>query len=90
MSKLRRAGLIKVNGENTANWIGLKPGDVVTVDMPEERSEFPPEDIPVDVIYEDDYILVVNKQPGIVVHPTKGNPCHTLLNGVMKKITKYR
>ena len=86
MSKLRRAGLIKVNGENTANWIGLKPGDVVTVDMPEERSEFPPEDIPVDVIYEDEYILVVNKQPGIVVHPTKGNPCHTLLNGVMKKI----
>ena len=39
MSKLRRAGAIKVNGEAVPNWIGLKPGDVVTVDMPEERSE---------------------------------------------------
>ena len=86
MTKLRRSGLIKVNGENVPNWVGLKTGDVVTVEMPDEKSEFPPEDIPVETVYEDEYILVVNKQPGIVVHPTKGNPCHTLLNGVMKKI----
>ena len=86
MSKLRRAGAIKVNGEAVPNWIGLKPGDVVTVDMPEERSEFPPEDMMLDVVYEDEHLLVINKQPGIVVHPTKGNPCHTLLNGLMYKI----
>ena len=88
MSRLRRAGAVKVNGEAVPNWIGLKPGDVVTVDMPEERSEFPPEDIPLDVVYEDEYLLVVNKQAGLVVHPTKGNPSHTLLNGLMHKILK--
>lgn len=86
MSKLRRNGAIKVNGESVPNWIGLNPGDVITVDLPEERSEFPPEEIPLDVIYEDEHLLVINKQPGIVVHPTKGNPCHTLLNGLMYKI----
>ena len=86
MSRLRRAGAIKVNGEAVPNWIGLKPGDVVTVDMPEERSEFPPEEMPLDVVYEDEHLLVINKQPGIVVHPTKGNPCHSLLNGLMYKI----
>ena len=88
LSKLRREGLIRVNGEVVPNWVGLEPGDIVTADMPEEKSEFPPEDIPLDIVYEDEYLLVINKQPGIVVHPTKGNPCHTLLNGVMYKILK--
>ena len=38
------------------------------------------------MVYEDEHILILNKQPGIVVHPTRGNPCHTLLNGIIKKI----
>ena len=37
-------------------------------------------------IFEDDSLLVINKQPGFVVHPTKGKPCHTIANGLMKKI----
>ena len=86
MTKLRRGERILLNGEAAAGWIPVKPGDVIEVLMPEERSEFPPEDIPIDVVFEDDYLMVVNKQPGIVVHPTKGNPAHTLLNGVMQKI----
>ena len=85
-SKLRRSGLIRVNGEDVPNWIGLKKGDVVTVSMPMEKSEYPAEDIPLDMVYEDEHILILNKQPGIVVHPTRGNPCHTLLNGIIKKI----
>ena len=86
MTKLRKGRLITVNGEDMPSWIPLNEGDVVRVEMPEERSEFPPENIPIDVVYEDDHILVINKQPGLVVHPTKGKPCHTLLNGLMYKI----
>ena len=88
MTKLRKAGSIRVNGELVPSWIGLRPGDLITIDLPEERSEFPPEEMPLDVVYEDEHLLVINKQPGIVVHPTKGNPCHTLLNGLMFKILK--
>ena len=61
-----------------------KAGQCLTVTMPEEVSHFDPEPIPVDVLYEDEDILVVNKQPGLVVHPTKGHPCHTLANGIMQ------
>ncbi len=88
MTKLRKGRLITVNGEDMPSWIPLEKGDVVRVEMPEERSEFPPENIPIDVVYEDDHILVINKQPGLVVHPTKGKPCHTLLNGLMYKILR--
>ena len=86
MTKLRRGERIRLNGEVSQGWIPVKAGDLVEILMPEERSEFPPEDIPLKVVFEDGHILVLNKQPGIVVHPTKGNPCHTLLNGLMKKI----
>ena len=86
MTKLRKAGAITVNGEAFAGWMPMKEGDLIRVDMPEERTEYPPEDIPIDVVYEDEYLLVINKQPGIVMHPTKGNPCHTLINGLVYKI----
>ena len=48
------------------------PGAGAQKKMPEEASDFPPEDIPIHVIYEDDDILVLNKQAGVAVHPTKG------------------
>jgi 23S rRNA pseudouridine1911/1915/1917 synthase len=77
-------GGIFLNG-NPAKLIDhIKEGDWVQVRFPVERSEFEPEDIPIDVVYEDDSILAVNKQPGFVVHPTKGHPNHTLANGIMK------
>ena len=70
----------------------MKPerGDLLTVEFPEEISSFEPEDIPIEIIYEDDDLLAVNKQPGIVVHPTKGQPAHTLVNGLMKYISDTR
>ncbi len=88
MTKLRRGERIRLNGETAAGWLPLKAGDRIEVLMPEEKSEFQPEDIPLDVVYEDEHLMVLNKQPGIVVHPTKGNPCHTLLNGIMYKMLK--
>ena len=51
---------------------------------PRDKSEGPAEDIPIYPVYEDDDLLVINKQPGIIVHPTKGHPYHTIANGLMK------
>lgn len=75
---------ICVNGKVTRlNYI-LKEGDQVSFGViKSETQDIEPEDIPIDVVYEDDDILVVNKDPGIVVHPTKSYPSHTLANGIM-------
>jgi len=78
--------LILLNGALTQGWHSVKPGDIITVDFPDETSHFEPENIPISVIYEDDDLLIINKQPGYVCHPTKGHPCHTMANGIQKYI----
>jgi len=62
------------------------PGDRITVSLPKEKSDFEPENIPITVVFEDEDLLIINKQPGYVVHPTKGHPCHTMTNGIMNYI----
>ena len=84
MTKLKIQKLIYLNGEQVQGWITPELGDVITVELPEEKSDFPAEDIPITPVYEDDDIMIINKQPGVTVHPTKGHPCHTLANGLMK------
>ncbi len=86
MTKLKQNHLVFLNGHDIQWWISPAEGDIISVLLPEEKSDFPPEDIPISVVYEDDDILVINKQPGVVVHPTKGKPCHTIANGLMKKM----
>ena len=86
LTKLKQNDLVFLNGESTPGWIQVQEGDIVTVELPEETSDFEPEDIPIEVVYEDDDILVINKQPGHVVHPTKGKPYHTIANGLQKKM----
>ena len=83
MGKLKRQNLVYKNGIITPGWHTVKPGDIISIDFPEEKSDFPPEEIPLDIVYEDDDLLVINKQYGITVHPTKGCPSHTLANGIM-------
>lgn len=83
MGKLKRQNLVYKNGDITPGWHTVKPGDIISIDFPEEKSDFPPEDIPLEIVYEDDDLLVINKQYGITVHPTKGCPSHTLANGIM-------
>ena len=83
-TKLKKNNAVYLNGEPTAGWIKPKAGDVISVRLPEEASDFAPEDIPILPVYEDDDLLIINKQPGYVVHPTKGQPCHTIANGLMK------
>lgn len=84
MTKLKFQNLVFLNGEPVAGWITPNPGDIVSVALPEEKSDFPAEDIPIYPSYEDDDLLILNKQPGITVHPTKGHPVHTIANGLMK------
>ena len=61
-------------------------GDIITIEIPEpEEVELKPQDIPIDVIYEDKDIIVVNKPKGMVVHPANGNPDGTLVNAILAK-----
>ncbi len=83
-TKLKYQNLVRLNGEEVAGWITPNIGDIITINLPEEKSDFPAEDIPIYTVYEDDDILILNKQPGVTVHPTKGHPAHTLANGLMK------
>lgn len=85
-AKIKREKLVRLNGIQIDGWITPKEGDLLTVDLPEESSDFIPQDIPLDIVYEDDSLLIINKQPGFIVHPTKGHPMNTLSNGVMKYI----
>lgn len=85
-NKIKREKLVYLNGEQIPGWITAKPGDVLEIRLPEETSDFIPEDIPIRTVYEDSSLLIINKQPGIVVHPTKGHPQHTLANGIMKEM----
>lgn len=82
-TKMKFQSLVDLNGTPTPGFIKPEVGDVISVRLPEESSDFPAENIPLDVVYEDEDILVINKQPGIIVHPTKGHPTHTIANAVM-------
>jgi len=84
--KIKRENLILLNGISVKTYLLPAVGDIITISMPEEISNFIPESIPIEIVYEDDNLLIINKQPGIVVHPTKGHPSHTIANGVMKYI----
>ncbi|MFC6323279.1 RluA family pseudouridine synthase [Companilactobacillus baiquanensis] len=78
-------GNILINN-NVAEKTGSKltKGDVVDITIPDEKPiEAIPQDIPLDVIYEDDDVLVVNKPQGMVVHPAAGHPDHTLVNAIL-------
>ena len=80
-----RAGNILVNDIAVKSNYKVKPGDVVSVVMahPPREIELLPENIPLDVIYEDDHIIVVNKEAGLVVHPGYGNYTGTLVNALV-------
>ncbi len=79
-----KAGNVRVNNNIVKANYKVKGEDVVTVVLhyPKEKNELLPQDIPLDIIYEDDALLIVNKEAGMVVHPGFGNPDGTLVNAV--------
>lgn len=81
---LIRAGEVTVNAAPSKPSHRLKESDVVTIHIPEPPPLEPvPEQIPLDIIYEDDYYLAINKPPGLVVHPGAGNRRGTLVSGLL-------
>lgn len=78
------AGYVHVNGKSVSSNYKVKPGDVVQVLLDHEPHDttIQPENIPLDIVYEDEDVLVVNKPAGMVVHPGHGNFKHTLLNAL--------
>ena len=84
LQKLLKDGDIRVNGKPVKANYKVTEGDEIQVCIPEpENPDILPEDIPLDILYEDDDILVVNKPKGMVVHPAPGHYSHTLVNAVM-------
>ena len=79
------AGNILVNNNTVKPNYKIKPGDIVQVVLPTPPREIEliPENIPLNIVYEDDDVLVVNKEPGMVVHPAYGNYTGTLVNALM-------
>lgn len=82
--KLIEDGNVLVCGAQKNKNYKLRKADIVSVDQPEPQvCEAVPEDIPIDIVYEDDDIIVVNKSRGMVVHPAAGNYTGTLVNALM-------
>lgn len=79
-----KAGTVLVNGKSAKAKHAVKEGDVITYELPEEEVlEYKAEDIPLDIIYEDADVAVVNKPQGMVVHPSAGHTSGTLVNALM-------
>ena len=83
-ARLIAEGRVRVNGKPAAKSARLSGGETVTVDVPQLReTALPPQNIPLDVVYEDDDVIVVNKPTGLVVHPAPGHPDGTLVNALL-------
>ena len=83
-ARLIAEGRVRVNGKPAAKSARLSGGETVTVDVPQLReTALSPQDIPLDVVYEDDDVIVVNKPTGLVVHPAPGHPDGTLVNALL-------
>ena len=86
MTRFKQNGCISVNGETVRISVLPDPGDIVSISLPDERSGFDPQDVPIAPVHEDDDLLIIDKPAGYTVHPTKGHPAGTIANGLAKYI----
>jgi len=87
IKKLIEEEMIKVNEKLVKPSYKIKKGDVVEVVIPpKEELELEPEDVPFNILYEDEHIVVINKPAGVVVHPAPGHFKSTLVHGLLKKL----
>ena len=83
-ARLLEEGRVTDRGRPVAKNLRVQPGQVLEVTLPEpEEPETRPQDIPLDVVYEDEDVIVVNKPTGMVVHPAPGHPDGTLVNALL-------
>jgi 23S rRNA pseudouridine1911/1915/1917 synthase len=84
LQKLLKDQCVTVNGKTVKANYKVEAGDEIRIELPELReAEILPEDIPLDILYEDEYLMVVNKPKGMVVHPAAGHTSGTLVNAIM-------
>lgn len=84
IQKLLKSGLILVDGKPVKASYQVDEGDVISLDIPEAvEPEIEPENMDLDILYEDQDVILVNKPKGMVVHPAAGHYSHTLVNGLM-------
>ena len=83
-AKLCEDGLVMCGGKPLAKKYKIAGGEEIEIDVPEpEELSIEPEDIPLDIVYEDSDVIVVNKPQGLCVHPAPGNESGTLVNGLV-------
>lgn len=88
VAQLIKDGTVTVNGKKVKTGYKLEEGDVILYDIPEKKAlEVVAQDIPLDIVYEDHDVIVVNKPRGMVVHPAPGTEDHTLVNALMAHCT---
>ena len=80
MNKLKWGDALRVNGEVRRTNYPVRPGDVITVGLDEEEPEYPAEDGPLTILYEDEYLLAVDKPAGMLIHPSRSRNSGTLAN----------
>ena len=86
IQRMIEEGNILVNGEKVKTSYKVVEGDLISIQDEElQETDLVPQDIPLNIIYEDDDILIINKEKGMVVHPGAGNPDGTLVNAIMAK-----
>ena len=84
IQNLIKSGDVLVNGSPAKPKNPVSRGDSITVRIPEpEPAEAQPQDIPLDILYEDEDVVVINKESGMVVHPAAGNPDGTIVNALL-------
>ena len=90
IQKLADQGFVFVNDMPVKSSYKIKPKDVIKIlkDFPKRDNKLVPQDIPVTIVYEDDHLVIVNKEPGMVVHPSYGHYTGTLLNALKFHIDK--
>ena len=87
LQQLIKDGAVLVNEKVEKSNYKCRLGDKVRITVPKPTLlEVVPEEMDLDIVYEDGYVIVVNKPAGMVVHPATGTPCHTLVNGLMHQV----
>lgn len=88
LSKMKREKTVLVNGEFKKPSINVLKGDLIEVKIDEDMANFEPQDLSLDILYDDFDIIMVNKPPFMVVHPTKSHFDKTIANGVTDYVIK--
>ena len=84
LQKLIKDGEVLVNGKNVKTGYQLSKGDEVSVNIPEPKElDVEPQKMDLDIVYEDDDVILINKPKGMVVHPAPGHTTDTLVNGLL-------